>query len=410
MWPHSPAARARKSAVLLAFSLALGAVAFLPLVSSARGASNGPWYGTTSFPALTEDESCVASSGYIYCIAAANATQFAAGTSYFASTTPSGVSPWTKTTDYPLYVGEQACAASSGYVYCLDGATYYGTPGNETYFAPLSPSGVGAWTDTSESSVSAVGESCATYSGYMYCVGGTIQLQSPGYSWYAPLSSSGVGQWMNTTADPAGAYGLSCAIYSGYIYCVGGFPNADPQTPTDSVYFAPVSSSGVGPWTNTTAYPVNVAYESCVADSGFIYCVGGEQYFAGGVADLVYYAPVSSSGVGAWTAAATYPFTDATAPSCVTSSGYIYCVGGGLSITTPLAAIPKTSGVYYASLTQLRAPVTPASQGTPITVWLAIATVIIVALALVAFGLRKRGAGKKANPTSKALTGPTIHV
>jgi len=134
-------------------------------------------------------------------------------------------------------------------------------------------------------------ESCALSSGYIYCVGGADSGGSPVSNvYYAPVSASGVGAWTATTAYPSGVFGQSCQIYSGYIYCVGDI---------NDVYYAPVSHTGVGTWVATTNYPTIGVFEpSCVIILGYMYCVAGST--GAGYTDLVYYAEVSSTGIGAW--------------------------------------------------------------------------------------------------------------
>ena len=185
--------------------------------------------------------------------------------------------------------------------------------------------------------------SCATYSGYIYCVGGGTGLGSTSAVYFAPVSSSGVGAWTSTTRYPTTENYQSCATYSGYIYCVGGYIGGGNVL--SAVYFAPVSSSGVGAWTSTTRYPTTIDYQSCVIYSGYIYCVGGNAPSTPSGFGGAYFAPVSSSGVGAWTSTTSYPAV-VTAQSCATDSGYIYCVGG-----QPVSSTGYTSAVYYADLT-----------------------------------------------------------
>ena len=133
-----------------------------------------------------------------------------------------------------------------------------------------------------------------------------------------PVSAQPLNSWSSTTSYPTGIASQSCVTNSGFIYCVGG--TTFPTGITDAVYFAPITSSGVGLWASTTSYPVLVAEQSCVTNSGFIYCVGGGT-------DLVSFAPISSSGVGTWTTTNSYPFT-IFEQSCVTRASLIYCVGG----------------------------------------------------------------------------------
>src|SRR2546427_801804 len=74
-----------------------------------------------------------------------------------------------------------------------------------------------------------------------------------------------------TTKVPTDFYlGRTCLVDSGFVYCIGYFASA-----ADAVYFAPLSSGGVGVWSATTNYPTPIVGQSCVADSGFAYCIGG---------------------------------------------------------------------------------------------------------------------------------------
>jgi N-acetylneuraminic acid mutarotase len=177
----------------------------------------------------------------------------------------------------------------------------------------------------------------------IYCIGGYTPSAVSSAVYYATLSSSGVGQWTSTTSYPAPVWTQSCAASESGIYCVGGI------TPTNSfsrnVYYAPFSSSGIGQWANTTGYPVGVRQQSCVLSNADLFCVGGY-----GSTD-VYYAPVSASGVGQWTGTTGYPFTvGVNTASCVTLVGDIYCVGGltGSSISNAVNYAPfSSSGVGH---------------------------------------------------------------
>ena len=86
-------------------------------------------------------------------------------------------------------------------------------------------------------------------------------------TYFGPLSGSGVTGWTKSTPYPFQATGLSCVTSSGYIYCVGGFTYGGSQD-NASVYYAPVSSSGIGAWQKTTSYPIAVYAQSCVTSAG----------------------------------------------------------------------------------------------------------------------------------------------
>jgi hypothetical protein len=227
--------------------------------------------------------------------------------------------------------------------------------------------GIGPWTEqidygastgnTGSGGVSILGESCVTYSSYIYCVGGQNikNVTSPNTSdvFYAPVSPSGtVGAWTETTDYGAtsgmsgnGGFGVgwpSCVQYSGYIYCFGGSASSGVVS---RVYYAQLSSSGVGPWTETTDYGASSgtsgsggvpAFQlSCVVDSGYVYCVG-----SGFNTSQVFYAQLSPGGVGHWIETTDYGASSGKmglggiaigSAACADSSGYIWCVGGTIS-------------------------------------------------------------------------------
>jgi hypothetical protein len=254
------------------------------------------------------------------------------------------LSPWSPTTSYPDS-DTLSCVTSGGYVYCVS------ISGSGVHYAPVSSSGVGAWSATTSYPVSTTNwQSCAGYGGYIYCIAGINETEGPRPTtavYYAPLSSSGVGQWLQTSDYPTAEMALSCAASDAYIYCVGGYATVGTDQ-SDNVFYAPLSPSGVGGWTETTDYPITVAQESCAASDAYIYCVGG--YTANGPRSVnaTYYAPISSSGVGSWTAGAPYPsLSDSlgyTELSCLTSGSYIYCVGGD-STSVYYAELPSSGGI-----------------------------------------------------------------
>ena len=119
----------------------------------------------------------------------------------------------------------------------------------------------------------------------------------------------------------ASMVGTTCVISEGYIYCIGGQNLGSGNHNFYSVFYAPISSSGIGSGESTTSYPSAVAFLGCATDGGYVYCVSSGVY--GGV----YYASVSPSGVGTWVSTTSYPGMIVN-QVCSTSGAYIYCVGG----------------------------------------------------------------------------------
>jgi hypothetical protein len=252
--------------------------------SSAISSSSGNityWTPDTSlYPQSIYAQACVANSGFVYCV---GGTYDDAGddiaSSYYAPLSSDGVvGTWTLTTSYPVPVDSQSCVASSGYIYCVggwneaDGTNATRALSNSVYYASLSSSGIGSWSQPTSYPADTYFPSCSASNGFIYCLGGVGSngnVVSTDY--YASLSSSGVGTWTQTMPYPLPETGQACAISSGYIYCVGG---EESSSFTNAVYYATVSSGGIGTWTKTGNYPLSVL-TTCVISSGSVYCVGG---------------------------------------------------------------------------------------------------------------------------------------
>src|SRR5438876_1143061 len=229
------------------------------------------------------------------------------------------LSSWSSTTNYPIGIEFPSCVMSSGFVYCIAGDNSSSLT-NAVYFAPLLPAGgAGSWSSSTSYPLRLQSQSCVTSSGYVYCIGGDTHgglANSTSAVYFAPLSSSGVGSWSSATSYPLNVISPSCVVGSGFAYCIGG--DTATHSPfggtftgfTSAVYFASLSSSGVGSWASTTSYPTVIYTQSCALDSGFVYCIGGNN----------------GSGVpsGTWSNgvffASTSPNTTSTSISCSPSS------------------------------------------------------------------------------------------
>ncbi len=274
--------------------------------------------------------------------------------------TPACNSTWHCAAGYPLQVGGafgvagQQCVNSTMYVTCIGGQDANGGPRNEVYSSfsiSSSSSNITSWTsDLNHYPQYIHGQSCVVYSSYVYCVGGTYNDNGDDVaaSYYAQLGGAGqVGNWSSTTAFPIPIDSQSCVASSSYIYCVGGVNETDGSNAdaaqSNSVWYAQLSSSGVGSWNHSTAYPGNIYYPSCFAAEDYIYCLGGADSNGNSVS-TAYYATLSSAGVGTWTQTTAYP-VQASGQACAISSGYIYCVGGE---TAGGQSPSYTNAVYYA--------------------------------------------------------------
>jgi hypothetical protein len=324
--------------------------------TSAPPASSGPWNRAYPYPlqaggsAGVVGQSCVESAGYAYCIGGQDQDGGLTSAVYFAQAASSGVGNWTLSSNsYPLAVFHQSCAPYSGYVYCVGGARDQdGDDVASSYFASLSPAGVGNWSKTTSFPIPVDALSCVASVGDLYCVGGEAESSGTNATtslndsvWYARLSSSGIGAWSRGSDYPGGIYFPSCAELASFVYCVGGEDSL--QTPENSTYYAYLTPSGMGPWTPGPAYPIPSLAVSCGGSDSSLYCVGGFES-GGATTDAVYVSQISSSStLGTWQPVSSYP--EAVQTDCVTSAGFLYCIGGFDSSTNG-----PTGDSYFALL------------------------------------------------------------
>jgi hypothetical protein len=303
-------------------------------------------------------EQCVSTASSIYCIGGQDVKGGPRSEVYYASAISSSgnITGWAlSSSPYPRTIDGESCVLSSGLIYCVGGS--YDEPGDDlssSYYASVTASGsMGSWSPTTAFPIPADSQSCVASSSYVYCVGGNNETDGLNADatdtnsvWYAPLSASGIGNWSLTTPYPSNDYYPSCFASGSDIYCLGGADSNDNSLGT--AYYATLSPSGVGAWTSTTSYPVAGTGQSCVISSGDILCVGGET--SGGQSpkytNAVYYAPISAGGIGAWKQSTSYPVSVGT--ECVVLSGDIYCVGGFDGSTAG-----ANNFVEYASLASL---------------------------------------------------------
>ena len=191
------------------------------------------------------------------------------------------------------------------------------------------------------------GESCIAQTSIVYCIGGLDRNDQPTNMTYAaPVTGLGVGRWGRLIDYPIEVAGESCVADLGYIYCIGGFERGVASNSTTEVtpasYFAPLAGLNIGNWTRTTDYPFGVFDQSCTVSFDYVYCIGGIASNSTGVSD-VEYAQLSPSGIEQWNSGIPYP-SSVSAGSCTSYARNIYCVGG-LN-----GASRATSSVYYISL------------------------------------------------------------
>jgi len=276
----------------------------------------GPWIRTTSYPSPVPPGKCVTLGEFIYCVG----SQYShTNETFFAPISSSGIGQWTRASDYPIPVEDGDCVGSSNYIYCVGGDSpsaqstdpYGRIP--SAYFAELSPSGIGNWTGTTPFPFIAASPRCLTYSSYIYCV--ELSFNGSGYTnppeaFFAPLSAAGVGSWVQTVAPPSDT--ARCTAVGSHAYCFGGASCPPPGPCPSPTYSAPLSSSGMGNWSQSSELPT-AGFANYVTAESYIYYLVTPTYVAQAFAE----------GVGPWQATTTYPDS---AGACASSGAFVYCV------------------------------------------------------------------------------------
>lgn len=292
------------------------------------------WNRTTSYPLPIARMSCVTAGGFAYCVGggdeAAPRGSGGLNNTYYAPLSNSGIGQWTESTEYPLPIMSPSCVESSGFIYCvggIEGATSDTTLTSDVFYAPLSPSGIGRWARTTPYPNPTSLPSCVVDSSYIYCVSqnASIPFTYPtGDTYFATLSATGVGKWTESSEIPSNP--LGCVATGGSAYCFGGYCN-NADVCTDFAYYAQLSSNGISPWSQTTALP-NTAQDAYTAGNSYL-------YFFATPDPLV--AHLSSSGIGPWNSTAAYP--EESPAGCFTSGAYLYCIGSDRIDFTPSQSV-----------------------------------------------------------------------
>ncbi len=320
----------------------------------------GEWRQSTSYPLPITSQSCVVYSSNIYCIGGVGSNSPTSAV-YYAPLSSNGIGAWEHGTNYPnnLNLG-LSCVTNSSYVYCVGGAG-----SSDTYYANLSNGKVSAWAASTNYPENITDVGCMSDLGYIYCTGGINGTNITNSTYYAPLRPNGIGAWVSADNYPLQVSGQSCTGYDGFMYCVGGG--------TNSTYYLldNVSANVPGTWVESADYPMTVTGNGCSTYASFTYCVGGVGVYTNssggiqtGLTNFTYFSYSSSAGALYWYNA-TYNYPEQVSDlNCITSSSYIYCIGGDKM--TASGSESPTSDAYYAPI-NTEVPVTTTTTTTTST-------------------------------------------
>lgn len=209
------------------------------------------------------------------------------------------------------------------------------------------------------------GLSMAVSNAYAYVLGGCDVGASPsGCSSFEPavqtfqLYNNDSGSMADFTAQSdqtfttdTDRWGASSAVLNGYLYVAGGCTSAtDCTTATDSVQYAPISSSdgSIGTWAAGGNLPAVRAWGSLEAAGGTLYYIGGQDSTATNEQSTVYYTSSISSGNPTWngTAASNGLPGARTKFGSAVWNDRLYVVGGldaSAAVTSTVYVSPKLS-------------------------------------------------------------------
>ncbi len=272
---------------------------------------------------------------YVYAIGGSykeNNVSYPGNNVYYAQLLPKGnLSSWHQTTSYPMTFYGCTFFAYNGILYCISGGNTYGgntNPGGfQSFAAPINGNAaVGAWHLLSNEKFDTKG-SCFVNFSRVYCMGSSFSPTNQ--SVYSQITVNGTETLENTTSYPVrviSLFGISlgCAFSFSDIYCAGGSSGAYYQI--SASYYAPLTSNGIGNWTNTTALG---GTNGCIASNSIIYCFDPAH-------NQTFYASISLNGIGKWRRT-TYFAAFVYNPTCFVHDDYLYCFGGN----APIAASAK---------------------------------------------------------------------
>lgn len=317
---------------------------------SAWTTDTGDPIGGSGTPQTRYGATTVTANGYIYVIGGISGSS-AQDTVWYAKLNVDGsVSNWTQTTNLPATRARHASMVANGYVYVIGGnQTAAGSPQSTVYYAQLNSDGtIGSWNTASPigggAPVARIASHVTTFNGYLYVIGGNNGTSDQSSTYYVRINADGsLGTWTidGDSLPEARSYGTSM-IANGYVYVMGGY---DSGTPSDVVYYSPLSKSGgVGTWQTTTSMFDERIEASTAVVNGYVYVLGGNL---GTYQNTVFYAKVNSDGtIGTWSSDTDLLPDDRAAAGTAVVNGYLYVLGGydGSSAST----------VYYASTSRVQ--------------------------------------------------------
>ncbi len=350
---------------------------------SSSGSSIGAWSATTSLPAALSRYSLVAYNGYLYAIGGATSTTSCGTDSnlvYYNRIQVNGQlsANWTtNANNLPSSVCGLGAMAYNGVMYVAGGRTGSATStGIATVaYATINPDG-SLSTFASDDSVLPAARFDADlriYNGYIYIIGGNLNGTLTNTTLYAPLASdgsiygSGSGSWKSASLFGTARSNMGAsftATNDGYMYVEGGcsaYTSDSCTSVRNEIQVAQINADGtLGPWSDVSTSIASLArvgapllqwrgtiysFAGCAAmNAGAVSCASGSTQ------NTESYSTISTPGqVGPVNTTTVMP-TATWAHGSVVNNGYIYVVGGCITISCQSGTNDTTGQTSYAQL------------------------------------------------------------
>ncbi|MFI1195001.1 S8 family serine peptidase [Micromonospora sp. NPDC020750] len=265
------------------------------------------------------------------------ATSFAARASDKASTATSApvgpqAEPWTDIADHPTNVMDNRVVNLDGKVYSIAGGNGSASSAKNYVYDPIAQS----WKPIADLPGARNAVTAGVVDGKILVTGGWGASGPDAATWsYDPAANT----WTKKANNPAPRSAAGQAVADGKLYAIGGCTTASctPMS-NDVVRYDP----GADSWEALPDYPKAVAFLSCGAIGGIVYCAGGNDGTAAQKAGYAF-----DPGTNAWTAIADAP-VDNWASSFAVANGKLLVVGGsqGGAITNAGFAYDPTANSW----------------------------------------------------------------
>jgi hypothetical protein len=227
-----------------------------------------------------------------------------------------------------------------------------GSPCGDVQAAAIRSSGqLGPWQPVGPFSVGRYGNTGAAVGEWLYVLGGASHT-SPDMQLadvqQATFAGGLVRSWSTTAALPNPTWYGAAASAANHLYVVGGHA---PSSESPQALVSTLQPDGsCSPWVASTPLPGPLAEEAIAATDSRLYVLGGLVNGASTL-DAVWSAPLSTDGVGAWTAEPSLPQPRSGLTSVV-ARGRLYVLGGGIQMEgwhdDVLAAVIAADGTLSA--------------------------------------------------------------